>query len=79
MRRIDLMITNHTIKEYRPMNWLSRRAYSRQIDHALRCVCPPDETFKAVLETLFWLTVAAATAAALLAVPVLFVRWWLCM
>lgn len=79
MTRIDLMMTNRTIKEYRPMNWLSRRRYSKAIDHALRYVCPPDETFKAVLETLFWLAVACATAAAVLAVPVLFVRWWMCL
>lgn len=79
MTRIDLMLTNHTIKEYRPMNWRSRRRYSKAIDHALRYVCPPDETFKVLLETLFWLAVAALSAAAVIAFPVMFVRWWLCM
>lgn len=79
MTRIDLMMTSGVMKEYRPMNWHRRRAYSRRIDHALRYVCPPDETFKVVLETLFWLAVAGACAACVLAVPVLFVRWWLCM
>lgn len=79
MTRIDLMLTNRTIKEYRPMNWRSRRAYSKRVDHALRYVCPPDQTFKVVLETLFWLTVAGMAAAAVISVPVMFVRWWLCL
>lgn len=79
MTRIDLMMTNQTIKEYRPMNWRSRRRYSKAVDHALRFVCPPDQTFKAVLETLFWLLLAAGVAACVLYVPVGFVRWCLCL
>lgn len=79
MTHIDLLMTNRTIKEYRPMNWRSRRRYSKAVDHALRYVCPPDQTFAAVAETLFWLLLAAAAAACVLAVPVLFFRWWMCM
>lgn len=77
MPRIDLMITNGTIKEYRPMNWRSRRRYNKAIDHALRYVCPPDQPFKVLLETAFWLIVAGACAVCLASVPVLFVQWWL--
>lgn len=79
MTRIDLMLTNRTIKEYRPMSWLSRRRYSKAVDHALRYVCPPDETFKALLEMLIWLAVAGLAVAAVIAFPVLFVRWWMCL
>lgn len=79
MTRFDLMANSGVIKEYRPMNWRRRRTYSKRVDYALRYVCPPDQTFKAVVETLFWLAVAVATAAGVLAVPVLFVRWWMCM
>ena len=79
MTRFDLMVNSGVIKEYKPMNWRRRRALSRRIDHALRYVCPPDQTFKVVLETLFWLAVAVATFVAVASVPVLFVRWWLCL
>lgn len=79
MTRFDLMANSGVIKEYRPMNWRRRRAYSKRVDYALRYVCPPDQTFKAVVETLFWLTVAVAAFLAVASVPVLFVRWWLCL
>ena len=79
MTRFDLMVNSGVIKEYKPMNWRRRRALSRRIDHALRYVCPPDATFTVLLETVFWLLLAGACAAGVLAVPVLFVRWWLCM
>ena len=79
MTRFDLIANSSVIKEYRPMNWRRRRAYSKRVDYALRYVCPPDQTFKAVVETLFWLAVAGATAAAVIAFPVVFVRWWLCL
>lgn len=77
MTRIDLMTYSGVIKEYKPMNWRRRRAYNRRIDHALRYVCPKDETFKALMETLFWLAVAGLAAACVIAFPVMFVRWWM--
>lgn len=77
MSRIDLMTYSGVIKEYKPMNWRYRRARKRRIANALRDVCPPDETFKVLLETLFWLAVAGLAAACVIAFPVMFVRWWM--
>ena len=77
MTRFDLMAYSGVIREYRPMTRRERRRYSRRVDHALRYVCPKDETFKALLETLFWLAVAGVAIAAAVAFPVMFVRWWM--
>ena len=80
MRRIDLMISNGTIKEFRPE---SAWAYRRRIRRQMRYVDPPYQTALAALDVIFWLLVAAAAAACVIGVPVLcvrlFVRWWLCM
>lgn len=78
MLRYDLMIANRVIKEYRPMNWRARRRYSRRIDHALRYVCPTFPVWE-TLEAAFWFILAGACIAAVIAFPVLFVRWWMCM
>lgn len=77
MTRIDLMVTNGSLKEYRPMNWRRRRAYSRRVDYRLRYVCPPDMDWLALLETVFWLVVAVAAGACVVGFPIMFVRWWL--
>lgn len=76
---LHLMARSGVMMEYKPMNWRRRRALSRRIDHALRYVCPPDATFAALLETIFWLLLAGACAACVIACPILFVRWWLCL
>lgn len=76
MPRIDLMITNGTIKEYRPE---SAWAYRRRIRRQMRYVDPPHQTLTAVLETLFWLAAACFVAVCIAFLPVMFVRWWLCM
>lgn len=76
MPRIDLMITNGTIKEYRPESvW----AYRRRIRRQMRYVMPMHETLFALLETLFWLAAAGFVVFCLASLPVMFVRWWLCM
>lgn len=76
MPRIDLMITNGTIKEYRPE---SAWAYHRRIRRQMRHVWPLHETLFAAIETLFWLLLAGLVIAAVIAFPVMFVRWWMCM
>ena len=72
MNRFDLLITNKTIKEYKPMGWASRRAYSRRIDRALRYISPPDITF----EDLFWILAALAMIAAVIIFPIRVLQWW---
>lgn len=75
MTRYDLMVSNRTIQEFRPE---SKWAYRRRIRRQMRYLEPPFETFFAVLETLFWLVVAAAAVAMIAYIPVMFARWWLC-
>ena len=75
MTRYDLMVSNRTIQEFRPE---SKWAYRRRIRRQTRYLEQPFETFFAVLETLFWLVVAAAAVAMIASIPVMFVRWWLC-
>lgn len=77
MRKMDLLVCNGTIREYRPDTWLSRRRYSRAVDHRLRYVCPPDITLAGVAETLFWLLAAAFVVGCMIGCPVLLVRWCL--
>lgn len=79
MRRIDLMVTNGTIREYKPMNWRRRRQYSRACDYRLRYVCAPDATLEAFANLLAAVVGAGAIVAAPIAFVVMFVRWWLCM
>ena len=76
MTRYDLMISNRTVQEFRPE---SKWAYRRRIRRQMRYVDPPFETLLALLETLFWLVVAGAAVALIASVPVMFVRWWMCM
>ena len=76
MTRFDLIAHTGTLKEYRrESDW----AYRRRIRRRMRYVCPVWGDVFGALETLFWLAVAVATAAAVLAVPGLFVRWWMCL
>lgn len=79
MTRIDLLMSSNAIREYRHMGWLARRRYSRRIDHALRYVCAPDVSWRAVLETAFWLLAAAFVAGCVIGFPVAVVRWCLCL
>lgn len=76
MNPFDLMAANGTIKEFRPE---SAWAYRRRIRRQMRYVDNPLATLWALLETLFWLAVAAASVALIASIPVLFVRWWMCM
>ena len=79
MTHKTLIMASGTIREYKPMGWAARKRYSRQVDRRLRYVCPPDMGWLVLLETLFWVLLAGAAAACVLACPVLFVRWWLCL
>lgn len=74
MKRYDLMITNGTLREFRPE---SAWAYRRRIRRQMRYVDPPYETLFALLETLFWLLAAGAVIALIASIPVMFVRWWM--
>lgn len=78
MKRFDLMVSNGTIWEYRPMNWWRRRAYRRRIRRQMRYVDPPFETLFVLLEATFWIVLAGLCVAGIASIPVLFVRWWLC-
>ena len=79
MRRIDLMISNGTLWECKPMTWRRRRAFSRACDYRLRYVCPPDATIEAFCDLLIAVLGIGVIAAVPVAFVVLFVRWWLCM
>lgn len=77
MTRIDLMIYSGVMKEYRPMNWRRRKAYSRRIDHALRHVCPPDNPFGALLEAMGSILLVLLAIGMPAGFVVMFVRWWM--
>lgn len=72
---LQLLAANRTLKQYRPE---SRWAYNRRINRALRYVCP-DDTFRVVATSLFWMALAAFAAGCVIAFPIEFVRWWLCL
>ncbi|MDD6041958.1 MAG: hypothetical protein PUD63_12320 [Clostridia bacterium] len=78
MTRFDLIAYSGVMKEYRPMNWMRRRAYSRRIDRALRYVCPRDRAMKGLAQTIACMAVLLLMAGCAVAFPVLFVRWWMC-
>lgn len=78
MRKAELLAANNMVQEYRSDSWIQRRRYHRMIEKRLRYVCPPDMSLAAALEALFWILLAAACFACVVALPVMFVRWWLC-
>ena len=74
MTRFDLMITNGTIKEFRPESVWS---YRRRMRRRMRYIDPPFQTAIALLETVFWLMVAGAAGACVIGFPVMLVHWCL--
>lgn len=78
MRKAELLMANNMVQEYRRDSWIQRRRYDRMIRERLRYVCPPDRTLLATLEALFWILLAAAVFVGMAALPVMFVRWWMC-
>lgn len=79
MNPFDLMATNKSILEFKPMTWRAKIAYQRASARRLRYVCAPDVTLWGILETMFWLTAAGAAAAFVIGFPLLVIRWFLCM
>ena len=75
MTRFDMMAVNGTLKEFRPE---SKWAYRRRIRRQMRYVDPPFETLFVLLEATFWIVLAGLCVAGIASIPVLFVRWWLC-
>ena len=76
MNPFELMAANGTIKEFRPE---SAWAYRRRIRRQMRYVDDPLDTLWAIVCAAFWILLAAATIALIASIPVLFVRWWMCM
>ena len=71
MSRYDYMCYSGVIKEYKPMNWRRRKAYSKRIDYALRYLSPPDIGFSDI----FWVLMLILAFVPVVATPVLIIRW----
>lgn len=76
MKPFDLLAANGTIKEFRTE---SAWAYRRRIRRQMRYVDDPLGTIWAIVCAVCWVLLAGATIALIASIPVLFVRWWMCM
>lgn len=76
MTRFDLIAYTGMLKEYkRESDW----SYRRRIRRQMRYVFPVWEDILGAVEAIGWLLIAAACAGCLIAFPIMFVRWWLCL
>lgn len=76
MTRFDLIAHTGMLKEYkRESDW----SYRRRIRRQMRYVFPVWEDILGAVEAIGWLLIAAACAGCVIAFPIMFVRWWLCL
>lgn len=76
MTRFDLIAHTGMLKEYkRESDW----SYRRRIRRQMRYVFPVWDDILGAVEAIGWLLIAAACAGCVIAFPIMFVRWWLCL